>query len=290
MPFQTPILAMNLTFPVKLFQILEFIDLQAPHLKSIMSWSDHGRCFRILDKTAFEKTIMPIFFKSVHYDSIRRQLNIWGFKRVNEVSGGYYHEKFLRGQETLSHLIERNTSQSGSCKTSEVLDFDSLPPMQKSLLERQKKEISDLTRRTKAMIKAMETEKKNAIDKLQSELSKQKNDNTSLKAQLDNLGKEKHDLDSQLCEMKLIKEVSASLHTEQRKQDDNINSTEERTPKRSRTRRTLFPSEVSPESQQLLDLKKKNEELLRIIENQAADHHSAMKQIREAYEKPYMDF
>ncbi|GFH57995.1 hypothetical protein CTEN210_14471 [Chaetoceros tenuissimus] len=133
MAFQTPILAMNLTFPVKLFLILEFIDLQAPHLKSIMSWSDHGRCFRILDKTAFEKTIMPIFFKSVHYDSIRRQLNIWGFQRVNKVSspdfGGYYHEKFLRGQETLSHLIERNTSQSGSTKTSEVLSFDSLPPM-----------------------------------------------------------------------------------------------------------------------------------------------------------------
>ena len=133
MAFQTPILAMNLTFPVKLFLILEFIDLQAPHLKSIMSWSDHGRCFRILDKTAFEKTIMHIFFKSNHYDSIRRQLNIWGFKRVNKVSspdfGGYYHEKFLRGQETLSHLIERKTSQSGSSKTSEVLDFDSLPPM-----------------------------------------------------------------------------------------------------------------------------------------------------------------
>lgn len=133
MAFQTPILAMNLTFPVKLFLILEFIDLQAPHLKSIMSWSDHGRCFRILDKNAFEKTIMPIFFKSVHYDSIRRQLNIWGFQRVNKVAspdfGGYYHEKFLRGQETLSHLIERNTSQSGSTKTSEVLSFDSLPPM-----------------------------------------------------------------------------------------------------------------------------------------------------------------
>ncbi|GFH59738.1 predicted protein [Chaetoceros tenuissimus] len=154
----------------------------------------------------------------------------------------------------------------------------------KSLLERQKEEISDLSSR----IKAMETEKKNAIDKLQSELSKQINDNAGLKAQLESLGKEKHDLDSQLCEMKLIKEVSASLHTDQRQQDDNINNTEERTPKRSR--RTLFPSVVSPESQKLLDLKKKNEELLRIIENQAADHHNAMKQLREAYEKPYMDF
>ncbi|GFH55817.1 hypothetical protein CTEN210_12293 [Chaetoceros tenuissimus] len=138
---QNPILAMDLTFPVKLFLILEFIDLKAPHLKSIMKWQDHGRCFHIIDKSAFEKSIMPIFFKSVHYDSIRRQLNIWGFQRVNSKLspdfGGYYHEKFLRGQEMLSHLIERKNPQTvRAFVTEEVMvpAFDSLPPMPQTTL------------------------------------------------------------------------------------------------------------------------------------------------------------
>ena len=71
-----------LPFPEKLFQMLTHIDLYEPDLACIVSWRPHGRCFLVRDTGRFEENILSRFFKMTKYTSFRRQLNLWGFKRL----------------------------------------------------------------------------------------------------------------------------------------------------------------------------------------------------------------
>ncbi|GFH56867.1 hypothetical protein CTEN210_13343 [Chaetoceros tenuissimus] len=123
----------KLNFPAKLFFILEFIDLYAPHLKSIFSWKHHGRCFHISEKKAFEQNIMTLFFNSAKYDTFRRQLNIWGFTRIVKVKspdiGCYFHEKFLRGQFELCNTIIRQRASEFMKMPGNQPDFEEMPIM-----------------------------------------------------------------------------------------------------------------------------------------------------------------
>ncbi|GFH55781.1 hypothetical protein CTEN210_12257 [Chaetoceros tenuissimus] len=104
----------GLPFPVKLFVLLKYIDLKEPHLKAIFSWNHHGRSFKIHDLNNFRQIILSRFFPKCSYETFRRQLNFWGFKRrtrdlVPEQPeyGSYYNEKFLRSKDYLCRLIER---------------------------------------------------------------------------------------------------------------------------------------------------------------------------------------
>ena len=98
----------NVPFPLKLFQMLESIDLFSPELSHIVSWQPHGRCFRVHDVGMFRKHVLRKFFKHTHYTSFRCQLNLWGFTRLTEKGPdncAYYHEMFLRSKPFLSHVI-----------------------------------------------------------------------------------------------------------------------------------------------------------------------------------------
>ena len=57
----------------------------------------------------FEKEILPTFFKQSRISSFQRQLNLYGFTRINTGpdAGGYYHELFLRGRPALGTHIRR---------------------------------------------------------------------------------------------------------------------------------------------------------------------------------------
>ena len=128
------------SFPFKVFKILEHIDLAAPQWKSIISWSDHGRSFRVHNRKKFESEIMPLYFKTNHYESFRKQLSIWGFKRINGVRhpdcGSYHHELFLRGNPSLCGKIERNAKskadERGWSFPMQEPDFSSMQPMPQS--------------------------------------------------------------------------------------------------------------------------------------------------------------
>lgn len=102
----------KLPFPVKLFRLLEIAALYEPELAQIMSWQPHGRCFHIHDPKRAEKEVLRRFFKQTKYSSFRRQLNLWGFKRLVQSgsdNGCYYHEMFLRGKPFLCCGICRNS-------------------------------------------------------------------------------------------------------------------------------------------------------------------------------------
>jgi len=125
------------TFPVKLFNMLEFIRLHDdPHLATMISWESHGKGFRVHDPEKAEETILPRFFNVRRYSSFHRQLNLWGFTRLarsqrreglhyieednksscsissssssNDGSFYYYHEMFQRNKAFLCQNIRRS--------------------------------------------------------------------------------------------------------------------------------------------------------------------------------------
>jgi hypothetical protein len=94
-------------FPAKLHAILS-----NPEYEDIVSWFPHGRSFRILRLQEFEERILPKYFRHGRYPSFTRQLNGWGFHRVNEGPeyNSHYHELFVRGRPDFALQMKRLTS------------------------------------------------------------------------------------------------------------------------------------------------------------------------------------
>ncbi len=91
----------RIPFPTKLFQMLE--DLEQAGQKSIASWSNDGRSFRVHDSKAFVVRVMPHYFRQSKYKSFQRQLHLYGFTRIADGSekGSYFHATFLRSNRDL---------------------------------------------------------------------------------------------------------------------------------------------------------------------------------------------
>ena len=87
-------------FPVKLMDLLNLIDAEFNTLACIISWHLCGRSFMVRDKDRFEKDVQRHHFDQTNYTSFRRQLNLWGFKRIDDKCsleyGAYFHPMFHR--------------------------------------------------------------------------------------------------------------------------------------------------------------------------------------------------
>jgi|AntRauTorckE5430_2_1112549.scaffolds.fasta_scaffold06699_3 hypothetical protein len=99
-------------FPEKLFKALQQIELHEPELADAISWQPSGRSFRVRNVVKFEDIILPRFFNLCKHASFRRQLNLWGFRRIiekaSEDHGSYCHDLFIRGDERLLRTISRH--------------------------------------------------------------------------------------------------------------------------------------------------------------------------------------
>lgn len=121
-------------FPGKLFNMLQQIDLHDTDLAQIVAWQPHGRCFLVRDSQKFEEIVLPRFFKMKIYDSFRRQLNLWGFKRISQKTsdyGAYYHKRFLRSKMLLHRDVGlvKGSTESSSSQPYEQPDFYSMAAM-----------------------------------------------------------------------------------------------------------------------------------------------------------------
>lgn len=111
-------------FPVNLWNMLHHIENFEPQLARVISWQPDGQCFRVHDKKRFEESAQARFFGSqVNYTSFRRQLNLWGFKRINDRSinhGAYFHPKFQRhGKYLCRTMVRPQKSKAKSGKNAE---------------------------------------------------------------------------------------------------------------------------------------------------------------------------
>lgn len=82
------------TFPFKLYELLEYAS---DHGLASIVWTHDGAAFEIIDADALMDDVAPLFFKQSKFRSFTRQLNIWGFNRVEDSKRGWRHDDFIRG-------------------------------------------------------------------------------------------------------------------------------------------------------------------------------------------------
>ena len=67
--------------------------------KCIVTWSDSQRSFKVIDLKSFQELVLPKYFRHKNMTSFQRQLNLYGFERINSGPdcGAYGYPKFVRG-------------------------------------------------------------------------------------------------------------------------------------------------------------------------------------------------
>ena len=91
-----------LRFPELLWTILN----EEQHL-SLISWQNDGRTFVIYDQSQFAAIVMPLYFQTTEWRSFQKQLNIYGFRKVNERRRVYCHQYFVKDEPVLMTLMKR---------------------------------------------------------------------------------------------------------------------------------------------------------------------------------------
>ncbi len=123
----------TMAFPSKLYALLN--DAESEGFTKVISWQAGGRSFNVHKQDQFSNAIMQTYFSQTKFKSFQRQLNIYGWKKVQlgPNKGGYEHKHFLQGHPELCDLIYRKKDTRLSTREQRVECFQQSLPFDVSI-------------------------------------------------------------------------------------------------------------------------------------------------------------
>ncbi|WOL12671.1 heat stress transcription factor A-2b-like isoform X1 [Canna indica] len=98
------------TVPVPPFLSKTYELVDDPALDAVLSWTPAGRSFVVWDPVEFGRAVLPRHFKHNNFSSFVRQLNTYGFHKIDADRWEFAHDDFLRGNRFLLRNINRRRS------------------------------------------------------------------------------------------------------------------------------------------------------------------------------------
>ncbi|KAG4098709.1 hypothetical protein H8356DRAFT_990670 [Neocallimastix lanati (nom. inval.)] len=116
----------NNTFVHKLYQMLS-----DPKQSNFIKWNDTGLSFTIRNVQGFSHNVLPLHFRHNNFSSFVRQLNMYGFHKVNKSTPStkgsdnqvweFFHPKFIRDKPHLIEEIKRKQIENENWRSNAIL-------------------------------------------------------------------------------------------------------------------------------------------------------------------------
>uniref|UniRef100_A0A7S4M4U8 HSF-type DNA-binding domain-containing protein n=1 Tax=Vannella robusta TaxID=1487602 RepID=A0A7S4M4U8_9EUKA len=137
----------------------------------IVSWNSGGKSFTIWDSRDFEKHVLPQYFKHNNICSFIRQLNTYGFRKINAGVPDaleFAHPSFLQNKKNLLHKISRKSAVKASKQKSKAVATKSQKDVAQTLFALVKRQ-KESEQRLNLVLKELE-ETRSALRSFQTEL------------------------------------------------------------------------------------------------------------------------